>query len=83
MQPIKALYDENLSSSSFMIFPARILRAIRIAARLGFRMSKETAHFIKNLSLLVQRLDKVGSHYCVYPPKKYMLGISCWPISRS
>ncbi|KAG7551666.1 tRNA nucleotidyltransferase/poly(A) polymerase RNA and SrmB- binding domain [Arabidopsis thaliana x Arabidopsis arenosa] len=31
---------------------------VRIAARLGFKMSKETAHFIKNLSLLVQRLDK-------------------------
>jgi tRNA nucleotidyltransferase/poly(A) polymerase len=71
------------AGTSFHQDCARILRAIRIAARLGFRMSKETAHFIKNLSLLVQRLDKVGSHYCVYPPKKYMLGISCWPISRS
>lgn len=51
-----------------MIFPARIIRAIRIAARLGFRMSKETAHFIKNFSLLVQRLDKVG--YIIASVKK-------------
>ncbi|CAL9231325.1 unnamed protein product [Arabidopsis halleri] len=46
------------ADTSFQQDCARILRAIRIAARLGFRMSKETAHFIKNLSLLVQRLDK-------------------------
>jgi len=46
------------AGTSFHQDCARILRAIRIAARLGFRMSKETAHFIKNLSLLVQRLDK-------------------------
>lgn len=40
-------------------YAARILRAIRIASRLGFRISKETAHFVKNLSLSVLRLDKV------------------------
>ncbi|CAN8264970.1 unnamed protein product [Cochlearia groenlandica] len=46
------------AGTSFQHDCARILRAIRIAARLGFRVSKETAHFIKNLSFLVQRLDK-------------------------
>ncbi|EOA20390.1 hypothetical protein CARUB_v10000701mg [Capsella rubella] len=46
------------AGTSFQQDCARILRAIRIAARLGFRMSKETAHFVKNLSFLVQRLDK-------------------------
>ncbi|XP_010421177.1 PREDICTED: uncharacterized protein LOC104706666 [Camelina sativa] len=46
------------AGTSFQQDCARILRAIRIAARLRFRMSKETAHYIKNLSLLVQRLDK-------------------------
>ncbi|XP_004298531.1 PREDICTED: uncharacterized protein LOC101312537 [Fragaria vesca subsp. vesca] len=37
---------------------ARILRAIRIAARLGFRISKETADSIKSLSYSIVRLDK-------------------------
>ncbi|GAU38112.1 hypothetical protein TSUD_317990 [Trifolium subterraneum] len=37
---------------------ARILRAIRVTARLGFSISKETAHFVKNLSSSVVRLDK-------------------------
>ncbi|CAH2044218.1 unnamed protein product [Thlaspi arvense] len=46
------------AGTSFQQDCARILRAIRIAARLGFRISKETAHFIKNLSFLVKRLDK-------------------------
>ncbi|MBA0805888.1 hypothetical protein Gohar_005376, partial [Gossypium harknessii] len=39
-------------------FAAQILRAIRIAARLGFSFSRETAHFVKNLSCLILRLDK-------------------------
>ena len=38
---------------------ARILRAIRIAARLGFRISKDTAHSVKSLSYSILRLDKV------------------------
>ncbi|KAH1255192.1 Poly(A) polymerase I [Glycine max] len=42
----------------FFFSAARILRAIRIAARLGFSISKETAHFIKNLSSSVLSLDK-------------------------
>nr|XP_033513505.1 CCA-adding enzyme-like isoform X4 [Nicotiana tomentosiformis] len=37
---------------------ARILRAIRIAARLGFRFGRETALSIKNLSSSVLRLDR-------------------------
>ncbi|KAE8657167.1 putative DNA binding protein [Hibiscus syriacus] len=36
----------------------RILRAVRIAARLGFSFSRETAHFVKNLSSSILRLDK-------------------------
>ncbi|KAK7350732.1 hypothetical protein VNO77_09639 [Canavalia gladiata] len=46
------------AETSFQEDCARILRAIRIAARLGFSMSKETAHFIKNLSSSVLSLDK-------------------------
>ncbi|KAE9608602.1 putative polynucleotide adenylyltransferase [Lupinus albus] len=47
------------------IFPAatedhaHILRAIRIAASLGFSISKEIAQFVKNQSSSVLRLDKV------------------------
>uniref|UniRef100_A0A2P2LQY3 Polynucleotide adenylyltransferase family protein n=1 Tax=Rhizophora mucronata TaxID=61149 RepID=A0A2P2LQY3_RHIMU len=41
-----------------IILAARILRAVRIAARLGFRFSKETAHSVKNFSKLILRLDK-------------------------
>ncbi|KAL3818524.1 hypothetical protein ACJIZ3_004429 [Penstemon smallii] len=37
---------------------ARILRAVRVAARLGFRVSRETALAIKRLSASVLRLDK-------------------------
>ncbi|MCH81204.1 CCA tRNA nucleotidyltransferase 1 mitochondrial-like, partial [Trifolium medium] len=37
---------------------ARILRAIRVTARLGFSISKETAHFVKHLSSSVVRLNK-------------------------
>ncbi|XP_042398784.1 poly(A) polymerase I-like isoform X3 [Zingiber officinale] len=37
---------------------ARILRAIRIAARLGFSFSKETAYSVKDLANSVLRLDK-------------------------
>lgn len=38
---------------------ARILRAIRVAARLGFRFTRETAHSVKDFNSLVSRLDKV------------------------
>ncbi|XP_073140687.1 uncharacterized protein [Henckelia pumila] len=37
---------------------ARILRAVRIAARLGFRFSRETALAVKRLSTSILRLDK-------------------------
>ncbi|KAL0355026.1 UNVERIFIED_CONTAM: Poly(A) polymerase I [Sesamum radiatum] len=37
---------------------ARILRAVRIAARLGFRFSRETALAVKRLSASVLRLDR-------------------------
>lgn len=43
---------------SFQEDCARILRAIRIAARLGFRFSKETACSIKEFSCTILRLDK-------------------------
>jgi len=37
---------------------ARILRAIRIAARLGFSFPKETAYYVRTLACSVARLDK-------------------------
>ncbi|XAR67853.1 Polynucleotide adenylyltransferase [Bertholletia excelsa] len=43
---------------SFVEDCARILRAIRIAARLGFRFTRETAQSIKNLSYSVLKLDR-------------------------
>ncbi|KAL5862656.1 hypothetical protein ACOSQ3_000170 [Xanthoceras sorbifolium] len=46
------------ASTSFQEDCARILRAIRIAARLGFRFSRETAHFVKHLSFSISRLDR-------------------------
>ncbi|CAN4085469.1 unnamed protein product [Withania somnifera] len=46
------------ASFSFIEDCARILRAIRIAARLGFRFGRETALSIKNLSSSVLRLDR-------------------------
>ncbi|CAJ1937568.1 unnamed protein product [Sphenostylis stenocarpa] len=46
------------AATSFREDCARILRAIRIAARLGFSISRETAQSIKNLSYSVLRLDK-------------------------
>ncbi|WJX47889.1 hypothetical protein P8452_34528 [Trifolium repens] len=46
------------AATSFQEDCARILRAIRIAARLGFSISTETARSIKALSYSVLRLDK-------------------------
>ncbi|PON77197.1 Poly A polymerase [Parasponia andersonii] len=46
------------ASTSFREDCARILRAVRIAARLGFGISRETAHFVKDFSGSVSRLDK-------------------------
>lgn len=54
------VFMETLTlTSDSNYYAARILRAIRIAARLGFRISKETANSIKNLSYSILRLDKV------------------------
>ncbi|XP_038879021.1 uncharacterized protein LOC120071069 isoform X2 [Benincasa hispida] len=44
--------------TSFQEDCARILRAIRVAARLQFHFAKDTAGSIKNLSCLVSTLDK-------------------------
>ncbi|KAJ4790882.1 Poly (A) polymerase [Rhynchospora pubera] len=44
--------------SSFQEDCARILRAIRIAARLGFSFSRETAYSVKDLASSILRLDK-------------------------
>lgn len=44
---------------SIFLFPARILRGIRIASRLGFGFTRETALGVINLSFSVLRLDKV------------------------
>ncbi|KAK7318320.1 hypothetical protein RJT34_03019 [Clitoria ternatea] len=46
------------AATSFQEDCARILRAIRIAARLRFTISRETAQSVKNLSYSVLRLDK-------------------------
>ncbi|KAL4347448.1 hypothetical protein GQ457_17G018470 [Hibiscus cannabinus] len=46
------------ANTSFQEDCARILRAIRIASRLGFSFSRETAHFVKILSSSILRLDK-------------------------
>ncbi|XP_044494149.1 poly(A) polymerase I-like isoform X2 [Mangifera indica] len=46
------------ANTSFQDDCARILRAIRIAARLGFRFSKETSHFVKHLSSSILKLDR-------------------------
>ncbi|GLT39940.1 hypothetical protein SLA2020_141050 [Shorea laevis] len=46
------------AATSFQEDCARILRAIRIAARLDFRFTRETAHFVKNLSCSILRLDR-------------------------
>ncbi|KAH7833397.1 hypothetical protein Vadar_005914 [Vaccinium darrowii] len=46
------------ASTSFEEDCARILRGIRIAARLGFRFSKETARSLRQLSSSLLRLDK-------------------------
>ncbi|KAM1739555.1 hypothetical protein ACFX11_015253 [Malus domestica] len=46
------------ASTSFREDCACILRAIRIAARLGFCISKETVHSVNSLSYSILRLDK-------------------------
>lgn len=46
------------ASTSFVEDCARILRGVRIAARLGFRLTRETSHFVNVLSNSLLRLDK-------------------------
>ncbi|GAB2221405.1 hypothetical protein Droror1_Dr00012581 [Drosera rotundifolia] len=46
------------AEESFKEDCARILRAIRIAARLGFRLDRETAKAVKSLSTSILRLDR-------------------------
>lgn len=46
------------AATSFVEDCARILRGVRIAARLGFRFTRETAYSIRELSSSVLRLDK-------------------------
>ncbi|XP_077212165.1 uncharacterized protein LOC143847272 [Tasmannia lanceolata] len=46
------------ANTSFQEDCARILRGVRIAARLGFRFTRETAHYVKDFSYSVLRLDK-------------------------
>ncbi|XP_009604533.1 uncharacterized protein LOC107812113 isoform X2 [Nicotiana tabacum] len=48
------------ASASFVEDCARILRGVRIAGRLGFRFSRETAHFVKELASSISRLDKAS-----------------------
>ncbi|OEL29261.1 hypothetical protein BAE44_0009716, partial [Dichanthelium oligosanthes] len=43
---------------SFMEDPARILRGLRIAARLGFQFSSETSNAIRDLSSSIINIDK-------------------------
>ncbi|KAJ0537528.1 putative polynucleotide adenylyltransferase [Helianthus annuus] len=50
------------ASTSFAEDCARILRGIRIAARLGFRFSRETSHYLKEFSDSLLRLDKGRIH---------------------
>ncbi|CAH9052061.1 unnamed protein product [Cuscuta epithymum] len=46
------------AGTSFMEDCARILRGVRIASRLGFRFSRETAHFVKEFGSSLLRLDR-------------------------
>ncbi|CAA0831774.1 Polynucleotide adenylyltransferase family protein [Striga hermonthica] len=52
---VRTIKPANLS---FAEDCARILRAVRIAARLGFRISKETALAVKRFSASILRLDR-------------------------
>lgn len=50
---------ERLKIGNGVHFTARILRAIRIAARLGFSLTKDVAVSVKELSSSLLRLDPV------------------------
>lgn len=63
MEDIKKAKVRTIHPASFSLVEdcARILRAIRIAARLGFGFSRELAHAIKHLAPSILLLDK-GRH---------------------
>ncbi|KAK1433965.1 hypothetical protein QVD17_10883 [Tagetes erecta] len=63
VKDIKKAKVRTIHPASFSLVEdcARILRAIRIAGRLGFGFSRETAHAIKHLAHSVLLLDK-GRH---------------------
>ncbi|KAK3001639.1 hypothetical protein RJ639_021268, partial [Escallonia herrerae] len=50
--------EDIRKAKCLLYFAARILRAVRIAARLGFGFARETAHAIKILACSILRLDK-------------------------
>lgn len=52
-----------LGSNFCLYLAARILRAIRIGARLQFRFAKDTALSVKKLTSTILRLDRVLD-YC-------------------
>ncbi|KAH9623704.1 hypothetical protein KSS87_013418 [Heliosperma pusillum] len=53
------LFDcRTLLVAVMLLTLTRVLRAIRIAARLGFRLEKETAQCVRNSSYSILRLDK-------------------------
>ncbi|XP_010656776.1 uncharacterized protein LOC100259104 isoform X2 [Vitis vinifera] len=60
MQDIKKAKVRTVipANISFVEDCARILRGVRIAARLGFRFTKDIAHSVRELSCSVLRLDK-------------------------
>lgn len=57
-------------------FTARILRAIRIAARLGFSLTKEVAVSVKELSSSLLRLDPVSLSLTLFPCLLFSLFLS-------
>lgn len=57
-------------------FTARILRAIRIAARLSFHFTKDLALSVKELSWSIRKLDKVLQNRVLFP----MILLSSWFI---
>jgi tRNA nucleotidyltransferase/poly(A) polymerase len=47
----------------FKFLPARILRGLRVAARLGFQFSSETSTAIRDLSPSIINIDKVYYYF--------------------
>ena len=53
------MFAKGFKNGNGVHFTARILRAIRIAARLGFSLTKDVAVSVKELSTSLLRLDPV------------------------